>query len=230
MTALSPFDSARICADFPILSREVRPGVPLIYLDSAATSQKPASVIEAMNDYYRRSNANIHRGVHALAEEATALYEGARERVAGFINARSIKEVIFTRNATEAINLVAYSWGRANVNAGDAIVITEMEHHSNLVPWQMLAAEKSATLEVIPVTDDGQLDLSTFDDILQKRPRLVCLTHMSNVLGTINPVTDIAAKAHAAGALVLVDGAQSVPHLPVDVQTLGADFLAFSGH
>nr|MBI2905988.1 SufS family cysteine desulfurase [Chloroflexota bacterium] len=230
MTALSTFDSARICAEFPILSREVRPGVPLIYLDSAATSQKPASVIEAMNDYYRRSNANIHRGVHALAEEATALYEGARERVAGFINARSIKEVIFTRNATEAINLVAYSWGRANINAGDAIVITEMEHHSNLVPWQMLAAEKSATLEVIPVTDDGQVDLSTFEDILQKRPKLVCLTHMSNVLGTINPVTDIAAKAHAAGALVLVDGAQSVPHLPVDVQTLGADFLAFSGH
>ncbi len=230
MTALPTFDGARIRADFPILSREVRPGVPLIYLDSAATSQKPASVIEAMNDYYRRSNANIHRGVHALAEEATALYEGARERMARFINARSIKEVIFTRNATEAINLVAYSWGRANVNAGDAIAITEMEHHSNLVPWQMLAAEKGATLEVIPVTDDGELDLSTFDDILQKRPKLVCLTHMSNVLGTINPVTDIAAKAHAAGALVLVDGAQSVPHLPVDVQTLGADFLAFSAH
>ncbi len=224
------FDVTKIRADFPILSREVRPGVPVIYLDSTATAQKPLAVIEAMDRYYRMSNANIHRGVHTLAEEATGLYESARERVAKFINAKSHKEVIFTRNATEAINLVAYSWGRTNIVAGDIIVITEMEHHSNLVPWQMLAAERGAVLEVIPVTDDGELDLSKFDSLLRRSPKLVCLTHMSNVLGTINPVTEIAAKARAAGALTMVDAAQSVPHLPVDVQTLGADFLAFSGH
>ncbi len=230
MTSNSAFDTARIRADFPILSREVRPGVPLVYLDSTATSQKPTAVIEAMDRYYRNSNANIHRGVHTLAEEATGLYEGARDRVAGFINASSRKEIIFTRNTTEAINLVANAWGRANIKAGDVIVLTEMEHHSNLVPWQMLAAEKGAIIEIIPVTDDGELDLSTFDAILRKSPKIVCCTQMSNVLGTINPIPEIAAKAHAAGALVLVDGAQSVPHFAVDVQTLGADFLAFSGH
>ena len=217
-------------ADFPILSREVRPGVPLVYLDSAATSQKPLAVLDAMDRYYRQSNANVHRGIHTLAEEATAQYEAARERVKGFIHAASTREVIFTRNATEAINLVAYSWGRANVRAGDEIVVTEMEHHSNLVPWQILAAEKGACLRVIPVTDGGELNLEGLDEILAHAPRLLCLSHMSNVLGTINPVTEIAARAHAAGALVLVDGAQSVPHLPVDVQSLGADFLAFSGH
>jgi cysteine desulfurase / selenocysteine lyase len=230
MNAKPSFDAAQRRADFPILAREVRPGVPVVYLDSTATSQKPLAVIEAMNDYYRRSNANVHRGIHALAEEATALYEGGRQRVAKFINAYSAKEIIFTRNTSEAINLVAYSWGRANIRAGDVIVLTEMEHHSNLVPWQMLAAERGARLEFIPVTDEGELDLDVFDALLLLSPRLVGLAHMSNVLGTINPVTDIAAKAHAAGALVLVDGAQSVPHLPVDVQTLGADFLAFSGH
>ncbi|MBI3243823.1 MAG: cysteine desulfurase [Chloroflexi bacterium] len=223
-------DTAKIRADFPILSREVRSGVPLVYLDSTATAQKPTAVIEAMDHYYRHSNANIHRGVHTLAEEATALYENARERVGRFINANSRKEIIFTRNTTESINLVANTWGRANLKAGDVIVLTEMEHHSNLVPWQMLAAEKGATIEIIPVTDDGELDLPIFDSILQKSPKIICLTHMSNVLGTINPVTEIAAKAHAAGALVLVDGAQSVPHFAVDVQTLGADFLAFSSH
>ncbi len=230
MNITPALDITKIRADFPILSREVRPGVPVVYLDSTATAQKPLAVIEAMDRYYRMSNANIHRGVHTLAEEATGLYESARERVAKFINARSHKEIIFTRNATEAINLVAYSWGRANIKTGDVIVITEMEHHSNLVPWQMLAAETGALLEVIPVTDDGELDLSTFDSILQRAPKLVCLTHMSNVLGTINPVAEIAARARAAGALMMVDAAQSVPHLPVDVQTLGADFLAFSGH
>jgi cysteine desulfurase/selenocysteine lyase len=230
MNAKPPFDAAQRRADFPILTREVRPGVPVVYLDSTATSQKPLTVIEAMNNYYRLSNANVHRGIHALAEEATALYEGGRERVAKFINARTTKEIIFTRNTSEAINLVAYSWGRANIRAGDVIVLTEMEHHSNLVPWQMLAAERGARLEFIPVTDGGELDLSTLDSLLALSPKLVCFTHMSNVLGTINPVTEIAAKAHAAGALVLVDGAQSVPHLPVDVQTLGADFLAFSAH
>jgi len=230
LTTLKTLDLARIRADFPILAREVRPGVPLVYLDSTATSQKPLSVLEAMDTYYRRSNANVHRGIHALAEEATALYEGARGRVAKFIRARSTREIIFTRNTTEAINLVAYSWGRANVRAGDAVVITEMEHHSNIVPWQMLAAEKGATLKVIPISDDGELDLAAFEAILRQSPKIVCLAHMSNVLGTINPVTEIAAKAHAAGALVLVDGAQSVPHFPVDVQALGVDFLAFSAH
>jgi cysteine desulfurase/selenocysteine lyase len=217
-------------ADFPILAREVRPGVPLVYLDSAATSQKPLAVIAAIDHYYKYSNANVHRGIHVLAEEATALYEGGREKVRGFINAATIKEVIFTRNATEAINLVAYSWGRANIKAGDVIVYTAMEHHSNLVPWQMLAQEKGARIVVIPVTESGELDLSGLDEILAQQPKLVCVSQMSNVLGTINPVTEIAARAHAAGALVLVDAAQSVPHLPVDVQTLGADFIAFSGH
>jgi len=224
------FDTAKIRADFPILSREVRPGAPLVYLDSTASSQKPVAVIEAMDHYYRHSHANIHRGVHTLAEEATALYESAREKVARFINANSTKEVIFTRNATEAINLVANTWGRANLRAGDVIVLTEMEHHSNLVPWQMLAAEKGAAIEIIPVTDEGELDLSVFDSILQKSPKIICFTHMSNVLGTVNPVMEIAVKAHAAGALVLVDGAQSVPHFAVDVQTLDVDFLAFSSH
>src|SRR3990172_908317 len=230
LTTLKTLDLARIRADFPILAREVRPGVPLVYLDSTATSQKPLSVLEAMDTYYRRSNANVHRGIHALAEEATALYEGARGRVAKFIRARSTREIIFTRNTTEAINLVAYSWGRANVRAGDAVVITEMEHHSHIVPWQMLTAEKGAALKVIPITDEGELDLAAFETILKQSPKIVCLAHMSNVLGTINPVTEIAAKAHAAGALVLVDGAQSVPHFPVDVQDLGVDFLAFSAH
>lgn len=225
-----PFDPLQIRADFPILQREVRPGVPLVYLDSTATAQKPQAVIAAMDDYYHRSNANVHRGIHTLAEEATAQYESARERIARFIGARTPKEIIFTRNASEAINLVAYSWGRANIRAGDVIVYSEMEHHSNLVPWQMLAAEKGARLEVLPVTDDGELDLATLPALLSQSPKLVCLTHMSNVLGTINPITDIAAQVHAAGALLLVDAAQSVPHLPVNVQTLGADFLAFSGH
>jgi len=217
-------------ADFPILAREVRPGVPLVYLDSTATSQKPSAVIEAMDAYYRQSNANVHRGIHTLAEEATALYEGARDRVQKFINARSRKEVIFTRNATEALNLVAQSWGRHKIMPNDIILLTEMEHHSNLVPWHMLAAEKGARLEFIPVTDDGLLDLAALDSLLALGPKLVSLTHVSNVLGTINPITEIAAKAKAAGATVLVDGAQSVPHFAVDVQTLGVDFLAFSSH
>jgi cysteine desulfurase / selenocysteine lyase len=217
-------------ADFPILSREVKPGLPLVYLDSTATSQKPESVLKAMDDYYRLSNANIHRGVHTLAEEATGLYESARERIAHFINAASTSEIIYTRNATESINLVAYTWGRANIQAGDVILITEMEHHSNIVPWHMLAAEKGAKVVAVPITDEGELDLAAFDDLLKLAPKLVCFTHMSNVLGTINPVTDLAARAHAVGAVVLVDGAQSVPHLPVDVQALGADFLVFSSH
>lgn len=232
MTLPSPVRRALAAcrADFPILQREVRPGVPLVYLDSTATAQKPLAVLEAMDAYYRRANANVHRGIHTLAEEATALYEGARDRVQAFINAASRKEVIFTRNATEALNLVALTWGRQNLRAGDVIVLTEMEHHSNLVPWQMLAAETGARLEFIPVTADGELDLTALDGLLAQAPKLVSLTHMSNVLGTINPVTAIAARAKAAGAVVAVDGAQSVPHFAVDVQTLGVDFLAFSSH
>jgi cysteine desulfurase / selenocysteine lyase len=217
-------------AEFPVLSRETRPGVPLVYLDSAATSQKPRQVIEAMTSYYERQNANIHRGVHQLAEEATQAYEEARQRIAGFIHAPSSRQVVFTRNATESINLVAYAWGRTRVQAGDVLLLTEMEHHSNLVPWQMLAAERGAVLEFIPVQDDGRLDLSALDKLLERRPVLVALTHMSNVLGTINPVAEITARAHQAGATVLIDAAQSVPHFPVDVQALDADFVAFSGH
>jgi cysteine desulfurase/selenocysteine lyase len=223
-------DVARIRADFPVLSREVRPGVPLVYLDSTATSQKPQSVIEAMDEFYRWSNANIHRGIHTLAEEATQKYEAARVKVAQFIGAPSPHQVIFTRNATESINLVAYTWARANLNSGDVIILTEMEHHSNLVPWQILAAERNVRLEFIPVTENGLLDLSVYRSLLDLEPRLVAFTHMSNVLGTITPAEEIVRLAHEAGAVTLVDGAQSVPHFPVNVQALGADFLAFSGH
>lgn len=223
-------DIAVVREDFPILNREVRPGVPLIYLDSTATSQKPLMVIQAMDEFYRRSNANIHRGIHTLAEEATAKYENARERVAKFIGASSARQVIFTRNTTESINLVAYSWGRANLKSGDLVILTEMEHHSNLVPWQILAAERSIQLEFIPVTKEGLLDIENYQRLLVLEPRLVAFSHMSNVLGTINPAADIIRMAHQAGAITLVDGAQSVPHFSVDVQALGADFLAFSAH
>lgn len=216
--------------DFPILERETRKGVRVIYLDSTATSQKPVQVIEAMNDYYRRSNANIHRGVHTLAEEATAMYEGAREKIAKFINASSSREIIYTRNTTESINLVAYSWARANLKAGNLVILTEMEHHSNLVPWHMLQAERGIELDFIPVTEDGVLDLETYKSLLDRRPKLVSFTHMSNVLGTINPAAEIIRLGHQAGAIVLVDGAQSVPHLQVDVQALDTDFYAFSAH
>jgi cysteine desulfurase / selenocysteine lyase len=215
-------------ADFPILGRQIN-GKPLIYLDSAATSQKPAVVIDAMDDYYRRYNANPHRGVYTISEEATAAYESARQRLANFINAASLKEVIFTRNTTEAINLVRYSWGRANVRPGDRILLTEMEHHSNLVPWQLLAQEVGARLEFLCIDDEGLLQL---DELERKLAgvRLLAITHQSNTLGTINPIKAIAAAARRAGALVLVDGAQAVPHMPVDVQDLGVDFYAFSGH
>jgi len=216
--------------NFPILGRETSPGVRVTYLDSTATSQKPVQVIEAMNDYYRRSNANIHRGVHTLAEEATALYEAARDKVARFINATSAREIIFTRNTTESINLVAHAWARANLSAGDLIILTEMEHHSNLVPWHMLQAERGIILEFMPVTQDGLLDLEVYRSLLARGPKLISFTHMSNVLGTINPVVEITRLAHKAGAVVLVDGAQSVPHLKVDVQALDADFYAFSAH
>lgn len=223
-------DSEKIRADFPVLSREVRPGIPLVYLDSTASSQKPAVVIEAMDRYYRQSNANIHRGIHTLAEEATFLYEEARVKIARFINAPDPHTIIYTRNATEAINLVAYSWGRTNLQPGDLVILTEMEHHSNLVPWQMLAAERDLRLEFIPVTPDGLLDLEVYRELLKWGPRLVAFTQMSNVLGTINPAREMIRLAHEAGAVTLVDGAQSVPHFAVDVVDLDVDFLAFSGH
>ena len=216
--------------DFPILQRETSPGVQVVYLDSTATSQKPLAVIEAMDNYYRRSNANIHRGVHTLAEEATMLYEQARVKIAKFINAKSAHQLIYTRNTTESINLVAYTWARANLKAGDLVILTEMEHHSNLVPWHMLHAERGIELDFIPVTEDGLLDLDAYRALLLRGPKLISFTHMSNVLGTINPAAEIIRLAHEAGAITLVDGAQSVPHLKVDVQALDADFLAFSAH
>jgi cysteine desulfurase / selenocysteine lyase len=228
MIQARPLNAQAIRADFPILAREVN-GKPLVYLDSAATSQKPAVVIEAMDDYYRRYNANPHRGVYTISEEATAAYESARRRVAAFINAPSPREVIFTRNTTEAINLVRYSWGRASVKAGDRILLTEMEHHSNLVPWQLLAQEVGARLEFLCIDDDGLLLLEGLERKLEG-VKLLAITHQSNTLGTINPIKAIAAAARRAGALTLIDGAQAVPHMPVDVQDLGVDFYAFSGH
>lgn len=222
-------DPAAHRADFPIFSREVA-GLPLAYLDNAASTQKPRSVIDAISDFYRSRYANIHRGVHTLSEEATAAYESARERVASFIRAPDHHGVVFTRNTTEAINLVALSWGRSQIAAGDRIVVTLMEHHSNLVPWQQLAAERGAELAYVPLTDGGHLDLDALDELVAPPTKLVAFTHISNVLGTVNPAAEIVARAHAHGALVLIDGAQSVPHLPVDVEALGCDFFAFSGH
>ena len=216
--------------DFPILKRETSAGVPLVYLDSTATSQKPLAVIEAMDRYYRLSNANIHRGVHTLAEEATEMYEQARVKISKFINAASAHQVIYTRNTTESINLVAYSWARSNLKAGDLVVLTEMEHHSNLVPWQMLQAERGVELDFIPVTEAGLLNLDAYRSLLSRSPKLVSFTHMSNVLGTINPAQAIIRLAQDVGAITLVDGAQAVPHFRVDVQALDADFYAFSAH
>jgi cysteine desulfurase/selenocysteine lyase len=224
------FDVEQIRKDFPILSREIKPGVPLIYLDSAATSQKPLAVIEAMDFYYRNTNANIHRGIYALAEEATLAYESARERIADFIHVPSAEQLIFTRNTTESINLVAASWGRKNLSKGDHILLTEMEHHSNLVPWQMLASELELVLDFIPVTPEGLLDLEVFREELKKEPRVLAITHMSNVLGTINPLEVILKEAKSAGAVTVVDGAQAVPHFPVNISELEADFYAFSAH
>ncbi len=223
-------DVSHIRLDFPILSREVRPGVRLVYLDSTATTQKPTQVIKAMDEYYQKYNSNVHRGVHTLAEEATAAYEAARQRAADFIHAQHAKEIIFTRNTTESINLVAYTWGRTFLHEDDLIILTEMEHHSNIVPWQILAAEKGIRLEYIPITPDGLLQLDEYRKLLKQKPRLVAFTHMSNVLGTINPAKEIIQLAHQSGAVTLIDGAQSVPHFPVDVQDLDVDFLAFSGH
>jgi cysteine desulfurase/selenocysteine lyase len=224
-----PFDPRAVRAEFPILSRSVR-GRPLVYLDNAATSQKPRAVLEALDRYYRQTNANVHRGVHLLSEEATSAMEAARETVRAFLGAESAKEVVFTRGTTEAINLVAQSWGRASVRAGDEILLTTMEHHSNIVPWQLLAAERGASIRVAPIDDDGRLEMDAFARLLSDRTRLVAVTHVSNALGTVNPVREIVAAAHAAGAVALVDGAQAVPHGAVDVRALDADFYAFSGH
>ena len=216
--------------DFPVLKREIKPGLPLVYLDSAATSQKPEAVLQAMDLYYRRMNANIHRGVHTLAEEATAEYEKARLKIASFINAGDAKQLIFTRNTTEAINLVVQTWGRSTLKPGDVVILTEMEHHSNLVPWQILANEIGIRLEFIPVNGSGELDLAEYQKLLDLEPRMVAFIHMSNVLGTINPASEIIRMAKDAGAVTLLDAAQSIPHFPVDVQVLGADFMAFSAH
>jgi cysteine desulfurase/selenocysteine lyase len=223
------FDVQAVRNDFPILSRLVN-GKPLVYLDNAATSHKPRQVIDALVDYYERYNSNVHRGVHTLSVEATEHYEEARGKVARFINAPEPEHVIWVRNTTEAINLVAKTWAKANVHAGDEILVTEMEHHSNLVPWQQLAAEQGATLKFIALDDDYKLDLSDLDSLLTPKTRIVAITHMSNVLGTITPVEQLIEAAHRVGAVVLLDAAQSVPHLPIDVQKLGCDFLAFSGH
>ncbi|MFQ5941281.1 MAG: cysteine desulfurase [Nitrososphaerales archaeon] len=223
-------DIEKIREDFPILDRNIRDNKLLVYLDNAATSQKPRQVIEAIHDYYMHYNANVHRAVYQLAEEATTAYEGARERVAKFINADR-EEIIFVRNATEAINLVSYAWGRENVGKDDGIVITEFEHHSNIVPWQLLMREKSAKLEYIRINDDGLLIIDDLYDALDKNNvKLVSVSHMSNVLGTIAPVEEIVKACHAKNVTVLVDGAQSVPHMPVDVKKIDCDFLAFSAH
>ncbi|MEK7247180.1 MAG: cysteine desulfurase [Chloroflexota bacterium] len=222
-------DVTAIRKDFPILERKVH-GKPLVYLDNAATSQKPRQVIDALVRYYENTNANIHRAVHTLGEEATAEYEGAREKVRRFINAPTTESVIFTRNTTEAINLVAYSWGRANIREGDEILLTQMEHHSNLVPWQQLAKEKGATVRYVPVTEQGTLELDGLENLFDARTKMMALPHVSNSLGTINPVEKIATEARKRGVMLLIDGAQGAPHLPVDVQAIGADFYAFSAH
>jgi cysteine desulfurase / selenocysteine lyase len=223
-----PRSLEEIRAEFPILSREVH-GRPVAYLDNGATSQKPLAVIEALDRYWRDENANVHRGVHTLSEEATKLYEEARRTLAAHIGADQ-REVVFVRNATEALNLVAYSWGRTNVGNGDRIVLTEMEHHSNVVPWYQLAREKGAELDWAPVTEEGRLDLDALSKLLERGPRLVCVTHVSNVLGTINPVAEIARLAHDAGALVVVDGAQAGPKLELEMEELGVDFYALTAH
>jgi cysteine desulfurase/selenocysteine lyase len=224
-----PYDLSRIRADFPILARTVR-GKPLIYLDNAATTQKPNAVIDRIVRYYREENSNVHRGVHYLSEVATAAFEGARTTVKRFLNARDEKEIVFTRGTTEAINLVASSWGGANVREGDEVLISALEHHSNIVPWQFLCASKGATLRIIPVDDAGDLLLDEYAKLLTPRTRIVAVGHASNALGTINPIKRMIAMAHANGSLVLIDGAQGVPHLRVDVRDLDCDFYAFSGH
>ena len=223
------FNIEEIRKDFPILSRTVY-NRPLVYLDNAATTQKPRAVVEAMTEEYYSVNANVHRGVHYLSQQATELHEQARANVQGFINARSEAEIIFTRGTTESLNLVAFSFGKAFLKEGDEVLVSVMEHHSNIVPWQMLRDRKGIVLKVIPMTDEGEIDLEAYKNLFSPRTRLVCIAHVSNVLGTVNPVKEMTAIAHANGAKVLVDGAQSVPHRRVDVQDIGCDFLTFSGH
>jgi cysteine desulfurase/selenocysteine lyase len=227
---LAALDAMRYRGDFPVLTRKVHGEVPLVYLDNAATTQRPRQVIRAVVEAYEGYYANVHRGIHTLAEESTAMYEAARQKVAGLIHAPSPRQVIFTHGSTESINLVARSWGDANVRAGDRILVTQMEHHANLVPWHQLAERSGAVIRCAPITDDGRLDQEAFLRLLEERPRLVAVAAVSNVLGTINPIDWIVQRSHEAGALVLVDGAQSVPHQPTDVAALGVDFLAFSGH
>ena len=222
-------DVKKIREDFPILSRKVY-GKPLVYLDNAATSQKPRSVIRALTEYYEEYNSNVHRGVHALSMEATDRFEEARQKVAGFINADSPECIIWTRNATEAFNLVANSWAQEHIKAGDEIVLTQMEHHSNLVPWQKVVSDRGASLKFLPLAEDGTLDLKDVDSIIGPRTKLLSIVHVSNSLGTVNPVKALAERARAVGAAVMIDGAQSVPHMPVDVKDLDCDFLALSGH
>ena len=223
------WDSASIRNDFPILG-EQHAGKPLVYLDSAATSQTPKPVIDAIARYYEKENSNVHRGVHRLSQVATNLYEGARQKVSHFINTPLNCQVVFTRGTTESINLVAQSYGRQNIGAGDEVLITYMEHHSNIVPWQMLCEQQGATLKVVPINDDGDLIMEEYDRMLNKNTRIVSVAHVSNALGTINPVKEIIEKAHAIGVPVMLDGAQAVPHMPIDVQALDCDFYAFSGH
>ena len=222
-------DAARLRADFPLLERPEN-GRRLVYLDNAATTQKPEAVLSAIADYYRTTNANVHRGAYSLAIRATEAYEAARAKVAGFVNAWAPEGVVFTRGTTESINLVAGSYGRAHVGRGDTVVVTAMDHHSNLVPWQILCQEKGATLRMVEITEDGRIDLSDFGTALERRPKLVAFPYVSNALGTVNPAAQLAKLAHAVGAVVVVDGAQSTPHLKVDVQTLDCDFYALSGH
>ena len=230
LTTIAPtFDVNEIRKSFPVLEREVNNQL-LVYLDNAATSQKPQVVIDALNYYYTNYNANIHRGIHTLAEEATAAFEATRKTVQQFINARFSEEIIFTRGTTEGINLVAYTWGRKNIHEGDEIIVSTMEHHSNIVPWQILCDEKKAVLKVIPINDDGELLMEEYKKLLSPKTKLVSIAHASNALGTINPVKEIIEEAHKAGALVLVDGAQSSVHLDIDVQKMDCDFFAFSGH
>jgi cysteine desulfurase / selenocysteine lyase len=227
--AVSTFDVAAIRAQFPVLQQQVH-GKPLVYLDNAATTQKPQVVIDAIRRYYEHDNANIHRGVHALSERASKMYEDAREDVRAFVNARSVAEIIFTRNATESINLVARAWGDANVTAGDEILITAMEHHSNIVPWQQLCGRTGGVLKVAPIDDRGALIVEEFEKLLGPRTKMVAITQLSNALGTVVPVTELTAKAHAVGAMVLVDGSQAAYHFATDVQAIGCDFFAFTGH
>jgi cysteine desulfurase/selenocysteine lyase len=217
-------------ADFPVFERTTSTGQRLVYLDAAASAPKPAVVIETMRDAYSHHYANVHRGIYELSEDATGRFEAARRKVAAFLNAPSEREIVFVRNATEAINLVAYSWGRTNLRAGDTMVTTQLEHHANIVPWQQLTQEIGADLRYVAITDDGRLDLEDLDRLLATRPKLVAVAAVSNALGTINPVRDITERAHAVGALVLVDAAQAAPHMPIDVQAIGCDFLAISGH